>query len=1037
VISLEEGSSVLKIKLLGTFEVEQDGTLLSSDVWPQRKTHLLLKLLLTARGQFFSQDQLIEALFPELGLEKGARSLRSRVSELRRVFEPKLKHGSGSRYIFHENAKGYAFTKEIACWVDADDFEEEINLAHQAEGRGRWREALQHYEHAIGLYRDDYLIDDLYEDWTIPPRERWRELYLKALARLAECYARFRQFPQAIAACQRVLEREAWHEGIYRQKILYHYHAGEYAEALHTYQACLEALESHLQVKPAVETQTLYKQLEQHEVPVLPTVYANNLPQSLSSFVGREREIAEIRELILSVGANGRSPLHRLVTLTGIGGSGKTRLALSVASELLREFADGVWWVDFSPQSDPTLLSQTIARALGLRETSGCSLIETLEEYLSAKQALIILDNCEHMIERCAEFITRVLRGSTTLQILATSRESLGISGEIRWPVTPMALPEQGPLPPLKVLQQYESISLFVERALESTRDFKLTPESAVHVVQICRQVEGLPLAIELAAARLRVLSLEEITEGLTKNFHLLSGHARGFAYRHQTIAAMMDWSYRLLSEPEQKLLRALSVFRGGFLLEAAKEICKNQTNQILSAKTSSSRSYAQETDEIFDLLTHLVEKSLVVVARRGKETRYRLLETVREYSQEKLIELAEQNALQQKHLDYFLALVLQAEPELQGEKQDSWFERFSQEHDNFRAALTWSLQSNEEKIREKGLQLMSIFWRFWYGVGYLSEGRQWLEQILEATPNALATVRAKTLNGLGSILHFLRESARARACYEESLLLQRQLGNQRSVAASLINLGALSCDQGDYAGAQNFLTEGLALSRALGDQFMIGYALNHLGRAAFDQGDFETARTHYAEGLPLLREAGNKPGVAWLLNNLGAIASSRGDHRAAHPYFEESLQMHREAGNKLGMALALDNLGMGALARGDLGAAQKFHHESLNLFRELGDKQGMVYGLEGFASFALAQTNVESAARLLGAASALRESIGFLISPREREHHEEKIRTVKHQLGERLFEQLWSEGRAISLEKLLPGCSSFNLNPSQRDVLL
>jgi predicted ATPase len=390
----------------------------------------------------------------------------------------------------------------------------------------------------------------------------------------------------------------------------------------------------------------------------------HNLPSELSSFVGREKELSEVKRLLADT---------RLLTLTGSGGCGKTRLALAAATDLLEEFEEGVWMVELAPLADPALVPQAVASTLGVREQPGRSPTETLSDYLSSKQVLLVLDNCEHLIEACAVLAEALLHSCPELRILATSREALGITGEVAWLVPSLSLPDLRHLPEIESLPRYESARLFVERTTAVKPTFALTERNATAVAQVCYRLDGIPLAIELAAARAKVLSVEQISERLDDCFRLLAAGSRTAMPRHRTLHATMDWSHDLLPDEEQTLFRRLSVFAGGFTLEAAESVCAGKDLQ---------------RDEVLELLSHLVDKSLVAVWEKDGETRYRLLETVRQYGREKLSESGEEGHLWERHAGYYLALAAKAEPELKGAGQVEWLQRFEWEHDNLRAAI-------------------------------------------------------------------------------------------------------------------------------------------------------------------------------------------------------------------------------------------------------------------------------------------------------------------------------------------------------------
>jgi predicted ATPase len=432
----------------------------------------------------------------------------------------------------------------------------------------------------------------------------------------------------------------------------------------------------------------------------------HNLPSELSSFVGREKELAEVKRLLEST---------RLLTLTGSGGCGKTRLALAAASDVVEGFEGGVWLVDLAPLADPSLVPQALASTLGVREQPARLLTETLSDYLGSKKVLVILDNCEHLIETCAELVETLLRSCPELSILATSREALGIAGEVAWPVPSLTLPDLRRLPDIESLPRYEAARLFVERAAAVKPTFALTEQNAPAVVRVCYRLDGIPLAIELAAARTKVLAVEEISERLDGSLGLLASGGRTALPRHRTLRATMDWSHELLPEDEQTLFRRLTVFAGGFTLEAAESVCAGED---------------LERDEVLELLSHLVDKSLVTAQEQGGETRYRLLEMVRKYGREKLDRAEEVTEVGRRHADFYVTLAEEAEPELKGGRQVAWLERLETEHDNLRAAMRWLLGQVE---LEEAARLGWALWLFWGTRANFAEGRRAMEQALSA----------------------------------------------------------------------------------------------------------------------------------------------------------------------------------------------------------------------------------------------------------------------------------------------------------------
>jgi predicted ATPase/class 3 adenylate cyclase len=718
--------------------------------------------------------------------------------------------------------------------------------------------------------------------------------------------------------------------------------------------------------------------------------FAHNLPAQLTSFIGREQAIAEVKQLLVAA---------RLLTLTGSGGCGKTRLALQVGADLLEEYADGVWLVELAGLADPALVPQAAAAALGVREEPGRPLTATLTDYLCRKQVLLILDNCEHLLTACAQLTEALLRSCPRLQILASSREGLGIGGEQAYRIPSLSVPDAASLPSLERLQGFEAVQLFADRARLSQPTFAVTEVNAAAVTQVCRRLDGIPLAVELAAARVKALPVEKLNERLDNMFRLLTGGSRTALPRQQTLQALIDWSYDLLSPSEQVLLRRLSVFAGGWTLEASEAVCVGEN---------------VEEWEILDLLTSLVEKSLVLYEERSGEGRYRLLETVRQYARDRLLEAAEGAAVRERHRDWFLALVEQG---LEEESETARLDRLEREHDNLRAALTWLRAQGEG---EAGLRLGGALGWFWFVRGYAREGREHLAGLL-ALPGAEAptAARGEALQAAGRLAHYQGDYEAAQALFTESLAIHRELGNKHGIAWSLCWLGWVASFQADYGAARGRFAESLGLFRELENNGGIAWSLNGLGTVARDQGDHRAARVLLEESLAIFRGLGHKWGIAHTLCYLGGAAHDQGDYEAARSLLEEAMAIYREVGDKPGIASSpLGSLGSVARDQGDDAAARVLFTESLALHRELGHRLGIVKDLEGLAALAVAQAQPERAARLLGAAEALREVIGAPLPPADRAGHDRSVPAVRTALGEQAFATAWAEGRAMSLDE-------------------
>ena len=603
----------------------------------------------------------------------------------------------------------------------------------------------------------------------------------------------------------------------------------------------------------------------------------NNLPQQPTSFIGREKQVEEVKALYAGT---------HLLTLTGAGGSGKTRLSLQVAADLLTGDGDGVWLVELAALTDPALVPQAVAGVLGVKEQAGQPVQNTLVEALKAKRLLLVLDNCEHLVAACASLSADLLRACPGVHILASSREPLNVAGEQVYRVPPLTLPDPRRAQTAETLSQFEAVRLFIERAQAVQPSFAVTSGNAPAVAQVCFHLDGIPLALELAAARVRSLSVEEINTRLGQRFRLLTGGSRVALPRQQTLRALIDWSYDLLLGPEKTLLCRLSVFAGGWTVAAAEGVCAGE---------------AIEDWEVLDLLTGLADKSLVVYEEGadGEAGRYRLLETIRQYAGDRLGESGEAEAVQGRSASWFLALVEEAEPHLRGPEQASWLGRLEGEHDNLRASLTWFEQRGDGG--EEDLRLAAALLGFWDARCYLSEGRQWLGRALVRTPpeavgRAGAGVRggsaawAKALNGAGRLACGQGDYAEARALYKEGLAIWRLLGDQQNTAGSLNGLGNVAAGQGDLAGAWALYAEGLAIWRQVGEPGGIAGSLHGLGNMAVHQGDLAGARALYEESLAIWRQLGNQGGVATSLLCMGSVAAGQGNLAGARALYEESL---------------------------------------------------------------------------------------------------------------------------------------------------
>ena len=798
-----------------------------------------------------------------------------------------------------------------------------------------------------------------------------------------------------------------------------------------------------------------------------------HLPTLPTTFIGREREVA-------AVTARLRDPGVHLLTLTGPGGTGKTRLAIQTAARLGDAFPDGVYFVPLAPITDPSLILPAIALELGVHETGAQPLPAHLQTYLRARRLLLVLDNFEQVVA-AARHIGDLLAAAPQVKALVTSREILHLYGEAEFPVPPLALPDPAQRPALEQLTQYEAVQLFIRRARAARPDFQVTNETAPAVAEICRRLDGLPLALELAAARIKLFAPPALLARLDRRLPLLTGGARDLPARHQTLHNAITWSYDLLEPDEQRLFRRLAVFAGGCTLDAAERVGSGQwavgSDEVGGDDQHAIRNtqYAADPHPSFLIphssvlagLSALLDKSLLRQDAAsdgplGGEARFVMLATIREYALERLNESGEAPTMQQRHAEFFLALAGAAGPQLRGHEQGVWQARLDREHDNLRAALAWAWSGAGPA--DLGLRLAVALTPFWIGRGYYTEGRRWVDGAVAHSGAAAPSLRAAVLSAagnltyeqgdmpratalleesvrvhralndpaalalalkhLGNVRYMTTEVERARELYEESLAIWRAQDNQREVATLLNNLGAVTQVSGDYPRATAFFTESLALVRKLGDRRSIANALSNLGEMALIQGDHACATALYEECLAVRQEIGSKPGVAYSYGDLAAVAQSQGDYARATALAHQSLALHEEISNKIGRIVALSRLGELAYLQHDYEQAGRLLRESLTQAREFGIRRHIVHYLNQLAGLAGAQLPTAEgamrAARLFGAAAALQQTLGIRLTPPRQAALAQRIAELRPQVEAATWAAAWAAGEAMPLAEAI-----------------
>jgi predicted ATPase/transcriptional regulator with XRE-family HTH domain len=720
-----------------------------------------------------------------------------------------------------------------------------------------------------------------------------------------------------------------------------------------------------------------------------------NLPAPLTPLIGREREIAQVVTLH-------HRPGVRLLTLTGPGGVGKTRLALQVAATVRDDFTDGVCFVDLAPTGDPALVAGAIAEALELAEVAGQPRIVGLKRYLEDKHALLLLDNFEHLVA-AAPVVTELLTAAPQLTMLVTSRTTLHLSGEHEVVVPPLTLPDPSQLPPADQLHQYAAVALFYARAQAIQGNFQLTAANARAVAEICCRLDGLPLAIELAAARSKLFAPLALLERLSSRLGFLTSGARDVPKRQQTLRQTLDWSCHLLNAGEQMLFRRLAVFVGGWTLEAAEQVC-NAAGDLPIA--------------VADGVASLLDQSLLRQEAEPDATpRFTMLETIREYALGQLEASGEARALRQRHAQYFLVLAERSETKLEGAEGEVWLFHLRAEHANLRAALATAQAQAQPEL---GLRLAGALWRFWHIHGDWTEAGYWLNIFLRQTGAGQPDQRAKALGAAGRLALDQGDLVRSTVLLEESVALWTQLGDRWGIVRALNDLAWVALHRGDHSRARRLLEDKLQLCRDLGSMDGVARSLQHLGLVALEQRDDEQALRLLEESSQLMRTLAERRGLAWCLEKVGLVAFYRGEYARAHALFGEALAIFRQLDERTGIAALLARLARSALHQGEYANAQELLWESLQQFVQLGDKRNIIACLEVTAVLAAVRGHSVRAARLWGAAESLRATADMPVSPSDRSHDAPYLTALHERLDDVSFAAAWTEGQALSLDQAI-----------------
>jgi predicted ATPase/DNA-binding SARP family transcriptional activator len=965
----------LRAYFLGPLQVTRDDQHVTG--FESDKMRALLAYLLIETERPHRREALAALLWPDQTDMAARQSLRQALYVLRHILGSGDPRPGARKHLLDDpdpDAGPLLVTRQTVqfnlgrdTWCDVALFKHLLAAckAHQQRSghTDRCAECIQRLHQATDLYRGEFLQGFLiadnsaFEEWMLLERETHHRQMLRALERLADYYEEAGEHEQSLHFALWQVKLEPWREEAHRQAMRLLSRTGQRSAALAQYEACRQTLAAELGLEPARETTALYARIRDAETehpPERPAGGRAVLPMAATPLIGREAEVTAVVEQLL------RDEV-RLLTVTGPGGTGKTRIALRAATDLQTHFAGGAYFVNLAPLTDPGLVAATIATVLGVKELPGKTVLDSIVSYLQGKQALLLLDNFEQVAD-AAPLIGHLVRSTSGVKALVTSRVALRLRGMHEYPVPPMALPDRRHLPALERLTAYEGIRLFVERAAALKPGFQLTEDNAAAVVEICHRLDGLPLAIELAAARIRVLPPQAMLVRLQSRLELVASKDRDVPTRQQTLRHTLDWSYNLLDAAERALFRRLAAFQGGRTLEAIQAVCALSDHEA----------------DLLDGIEALISASLLQQREgQGAEGRFWMLETIHEYAGEKLRESGEEVALRRRHARYFMAFAEQAAPHLKQEDQVRWLEQVEAENDNLRAAFHWARECGEagdSEAAETGLRLAIALERFWQVRVYLREG---LEQTL-------------------SILALSRPGGAVRA-------------TALRVAASLADV------RGEYPIAHSLLEESLQIWRALGDTRNLIDTLHSLGIALYNHGDYMQARAIYEESLGLDQAAGDRKTA---LHHLGLIVYELGDFAHAGALWEEALALERALGDTRRVALMLADLGLVAYEQGEYALALARHQESLTIRRVLGAKLGIAYSLEGLAMLYRAMNSPEKAARLWGASQALRDAIGTPVPPIERTRYTRDQAIVRTQLGAEAFDRACAEGRAMASDE-------------------
>ena len=990
-----QNNAKIYVKLFGTIQVWVDNVPISEKQWRGQKNPLFLARLLVNRGHAISIEKLVEDFYPDSSFENARKNIWSRLVDVRNILEPDIEKSNQSHFIVRSSKGSYQFVADPGCVVDIEQFEREIREATAHFRRENWSGARGGFDRALELYGGEFLEEFPYVDWTHDARTHYRTLFIEATANAAECAFRLKDHAAAIEHCTRALSLDPYREAIYHQLMRYYAYGGEREKAIEIYEQYILQLEKAGR-SPSEKLKQLLAQIRAGTLLEPTQKVPTNLPHPLTSFIGRKPEIRSLADLLSSEHAEGAP---RIITLTGPGGSGKTRLAIQVARQVETAFPEGIWWIDLAPLQQSEDMAAKILRTLGLRESQTKSNEAQLTERIQNRHMLLILDNCEHLVDETARLIDNLLLQCGNLKILTTSRIWLRVAGEQIYEVSPMELPQDSHT----TLSQdsFDSIRLFVERARLRDRNFRPDERELELITQICRALDGIPLNIEMAAALVGEVSLSELERRVGARLLDQPSATRMSLQRHESPRASVDWSFNLLSQYERELLYALSVFRGGWKLSVLDPL----SNHLATTEARSLTIHAS-----------LVQKSLIQPAESLVDSqRFNMLETIRQHAEEKLSEQLSKSA-NQAQLQYVQEFTAAAEPEMElGSDPSIWFGRVDDELSNIRSALEWALNSDQSS---QALNIAVHLGRYWVSHGHLREGLRWLEKILARGPFNQNLILAKALNLTGVLFTWMGQYHSAMPYLERAIELSESIGELKQAAYAIQNMGVVYKKTGAFRKAKEFYEKGLKICRKLEDRHGEAMMLNALGLTLLAHEKFGESRQYLEESLNIKRELNEKLSIAISLNNLGLLALHEQKYERAVELFEEALNIRVQMGDKYADGNSRCNVGLAQILNGALESGYQNLREGLILRVEMDNLLGISTALTYFAEFYHIKGDLELAAQLLGAAQAILEEMDGVLDYVPEQMRVRATAELTEELGEETFQREFEAGGQLPTKR-------------------